>query len=238
MSQSWSVIIFAYNEESSVRNLIEHTADVLMQISPEQHEIVVVNDGSTDNTFHEIEICSGVIPNLKIMHHEKNKGIGEALLTGYRNVQFENICAIPADGQFNPMELIPFAEIPEKTVISFYRTQKTRYTLFRKLLSYANRILNRFFLGIKIKDVNWVKVYKKESFQRITPILTSSLVESEIFARMLYANNTIVEVPSVYNPRVGGVSKGASLKTMFLVAGETLKLYRSLRKSNGKHQGK
>ncbi len=227
--QSWSLIIFAYNEQDAIENVIKSSLRVLNRLNPEKSELIIVNDGSTDNTLKIIQDFDE--KRIKVINHTKNRGIGEALLSGYKAAQYENICAIPGDGQFNPEELIPFAEFDDNTFISFYRTQKTRYTAFRKILSFFNKILNRYFLNIKIRDVNWVKIYKKQFFDHITPVLTSSLVESEICAKMIRSGYKIIEVQSTYHTRQGGVSKGASLKTIFLAIRETLKLYIALQKN-------
>lgn len=222
--QSWTIIIFAFNEEHSVRNVINKCLSLLNTFNPAESELIIVDDGSSDNTKIEISKC---LQNekIKLITHLKNRGIGEALLSGYREAQFENICAIPADGQFDVDELLPYKNIPAQTIISFYRTEKTRYTLFRKFLSHLNKFLNRYLLGIKLKDVNWIKVYKKDFFDTITPVLTSSLVESEICAKMMKNKFSTIEVPSKYHPRIGGKSKGASIKIIFQAAIESIKLY-------------
>lgn len=233
MAQSWSIIIFVYNEENLIISVIKSALSVLQRIAPEKHELIIVDDGSTDNTAAMINEAIAGHDNIKLITHKKNLGIGEALLSGYRAARFENICAIPGDGQFNSEELLPYAEIPEKTVISFYRTQKTRYSLFRKFLSFGNKMLNHVFLKIRIKDVNWVKVYKKTIFHTIRTILTSSLVESELCAKVLRSNYNFIEVPSVYHPRCFGKSKGASFKTVFMAIKETYKLYMDIKYKSG-----
>jgi len=222
--QSWSIIIFVFNEEAAIEDVVNKSIDVITKLNPSESEIIIVDDGSTDNTAKILNKFTNM-PKIRIIRHDKNKGIGEALLTGYKHASFENICAIPGDGQFNPEELLPFSNIEPNTIISFYRTQKTRYTLFRKVLSFTNKFLNRYFLKIKIKDVNWIKVYKKTFFYEITPVLTSSLVESEICAKMVRKGYKIIEVKSFYHPRLGGKPKGASLKTIIQATKEILKLY-------------
>ena len=229
--QTWSIIIFAFNEDNSIGKVIKQSLEALKELNPDHSELIIVNDGSTDKTEEEIRTY---LPNDKILviNHPTNQGIGQALLSGYRKARFENICAIPADGQFNTQELLPFSVIPPQTIISFYRTQKIRYTLFRKSLSYFNKFLNRYLLGIKLRDVNWIKIYKKEFFDHISPVLTSSLVESENCAKMLKNKYKVVEVPSTYHPRDGGVSKGASIKIIFLAFIELIKLYFNLKFTN------
>jgi hypothetical protein len=156
-------------------------------------------------------------------------------MTGYKLAKFENICAIPADGQFDVKELLPYANIAEQTVISFYRVEKTRYSIYRKVLSFGNKIFNRYFLKIYIKDVNWVKIYKKHFFDEINPVLTSSLVESEICAKMVQNNYKIIEIESKYNARQGGLSKGSSPKTIMRAVLELFKLFIVIRFNYKKH---
>lgn len=225
MKQSWSIIIFAYNEENSIGRVIDKSVEVLKKISGEIFELIIVNDGSTDSTFREIQNRAKKNSKIIVINHEKNLGIGQSQMSGYNMAHYENVCAIPGDGQFNPNELTPYSNFPDKTIVSFYRIEKTRYTVFRKLLSWANRVLNHKLLGIKLRDVNWVKVYKRSFFDSIKPVLTSALVESEICAKMLKKGYTVIEVPSKYHPRTGGKSKGASLKTIVKVLVEISKLY-------------
>ncbi len=212
--QSWSIIVFAYNEEGNILNTLTKTIDVLDIISPHNYEIIIVDDGSTDNTRALITDFVKNKKNIITVFHKKNKGIGSAILSGYKMAKEENVCAIPADGQFNPEELIPFANVPPHTIISFYRKQKKLYSPFRKLLTLFNRILNRYVLGIKIKDVNWVKIYKNKNLKNTNLAITSSLVESEICAKMLMNNKELIEVESNYGIRLYGKPKGASFKTI------------------------
>jgi len=228
--QSWSIIVFAFNEEGSILGILEKAYDIINKVSPEGGELIIVDDGSTDKTPSLIKEFLQNKSNIITVTHRKNKGIGPALTSGYKIASKENVCAIPGDGQFNPYELIPFATIPEHTIVSFYRQKKTLYSPFRKLLTYCNRFLNRCILGITIRDVNWIKVYKNEDLKKTNLAITSSLVESEICAKMLLKNHQLIEVKSDYGVRLSGKPKGASYKIIKKALSDVFILYCEIRR--------
>ena len=224
-SQTWSIVLFCYNEEKTIAPVYQATLNLLKEKVTVGFEIIVVDDGSTDHSVNEIHKLQHQFPShTKVVLHPKNIGIGRALRSGYTNAQFENVCCIPADGQFDVNELIPFLNFDSDTFISFYRVENLQYTSFRNVLSFFNKKINSFFLSIRLKDVNWVKVYKRREIKSFEWKLNSSLLESELCAKLLAKGNKVIEVESVFHPRQAGVSKGASFKIFNMALKETLLL--------------
>jgi dolichol-phosphate mannosyltransferase len=207
--QTWSVGILCYNESGTLDTLVVQLRDVLQQLT-NTFEIIIVDDYSTDGSRETALGLQKKYPEVKVVLHETNKGIGEALRSVYANTKYENIGIIPGDGQFDVKEYLPFTEIPKDHFISFYRKENTSYSLFRNVLSLFNKKLNKIFIGISLKDVNWTKIYKKETLDQLDLQLTSSLIESEICAKLLFLGKKVIEVESKYLPRKFGESKGAS----------------------------
>jgi len=228
--QSWSVIIFCYNEAGTIERVVADAKSVMNEIAPGKHEIIIVDDGSNDGSTEKIRELEKKVQNVKTVFHASNRGIGGALRSGYAQAANENMCAIPADGQFNVKELLPFRRIDEKTFVSFYRVENTTYSNFRKGLSYLNKRLNQIFLHVHLRDVNWVKIYNNKELKQLPLRLESSLVESEICAKLVLQGNKPVEVSSVYLRRSYGKSKGASSITILRAAKETWKLIVQIRK--------
>lgn len=236
--QTWSVGIACYNEVGTIELVYKLTKQVLQEIAL-KYEIIIVDDASTDGSSTIIKKIASedgtVIPIL----HEFNKGIGGAIRSIYESAQFENVTFIPGDNQFDVKEFLPFIHIPEKTFISFYRVQNQTYSMFRNGLSYLNKQFNAFFLGLRLNDVNWVKIYKSSIISNLELKSQSSIIESEICSKLNVLNHKPVQVQSVYHPRIYGVSKGASLNNMKKVIGEMIFLYQSLQQFRMKHkQGK
>lgn len=220
---SYSIIIFCFNEQDTLEGVFQ-SALKFLQLLKVDFEIIIVNDGSTDNTLSICNKIQSQYSRVKIIHHKENLGIGLALSSGYNAANKEYVCAIPGDGQFDIDELKNVKHFDRNLYYSFYRPQ-TNYSFYRKCLTWLNRLFNQHILAVYLRDVNWIKVYRKEHLNLVKPELKSSLIESEICAKLYKQGILPIEIPSNYLPRTAGVSKGGSWKTLRKAIAETLKLW-------------
>ena len=219
-----SLIIFCYNELGSTKSLILSGAEVLKAISI-NYEIIVIDDGSTDGSADAAEETARTFNgNVRVVKHAVNLGIGMALRTGYSSAKYEYVCAVPGDGQFNVQQLYALKQFDDTIYYSFYRVT-TNYTFYRNLLTWLNRLFNQHVLGIYLRDVNWVKVYRKSQLEMVNPELKSSLIESEICAKLYKRGVMPLEIPSEYLSRTYGTAKGGNWKTLRKAIRETWKLF-------------
>jgi len=224
VNQSWSIIIFCYNEEKTIGIVIDSVNNFLNYNKLTGSEVIVVDDGSVDGSEKVIMPFLKNSKKIDYIRLAKNMGIGNALMTGYANAKNENVVAVPGDGQFDINELEPFINFPEKTFISFYRKELRNYSRYRKIITEANKLFNKYLLSLDLKDVNWVKAYKTKDLKEIDLKLESSLIGSEICAKLAMKKYSIIESVSVYHNRLGGKSRGASLKTLSQAAKDLIKL--------------
>ncbi|MCS6933630.1 MAG: glycosyltransferase family 2 protein [Chitinophagales bacterium] len=220
---NYSFIIFCYNEEHNLIRVYERLKAFCSR-SHSEHEIIIVDDGSTDGTPDICKKLKEENPGIIVITHAVNAGIGLALRSGYEAATREYVCAIPGDGQFDIEELNAVRPFTKETFYSFYRPQ-TNYNSYRKLLTWLNRLFNQHILGLYLRDVNWVKVYRREHLMITAPVLRSSLIESEICAKLNRMGIMPIEIPSVYHPRQSGKAKGGSWNTLRKALAETLKLW-------------
>ncbi|MAW07459.1 MAG: hypothetical protein CME61_04150 [Halobacteriovoraceae bacterium] len=232
-TQSWSVSILCYNEEGSIGSVLKSTHEFLKKELNADFEINVIDDGSTDNSAAEVEtfIKENQGSKVNLIKHSRNLGIGMAIRTSYENSRFENVMAMCGDGQFQLEDLKENLEIKNGEFLCFYRKKKETYTIFRYFLSNTNRIINKLFFNVEIKDVNWVKAYKLSDLKKLDLKVTSSLVETEVVSKLIKKKLVPNEVQTVYLPRLAGEPKGASFKIVLLAAFDLIKLILVLKTS-------
>ncbi len=226
--QSWSFGILCFNEGGTLEKVYQDVVKLALTWQLADLEIILVDDGSSDNTPDLIRLLAAKDNRIKAILHPQNQGIGAGIRDIYFTSTKENVIFIPGDGQFDVMELLPYPSFSEQTFLSFYRKENLSYSTFRNILSGFNKWFNRIFLGLDLKDVNWVKAYKREKIIALDLRIKSSAIESEICAKLLVDGDLPLEIPSKYLPRLSGTSQGASLKTIFRVVKELFSLFASV----------
>ncbi len=229
-SPSWSLIVFGLNEAQTLPSVVEACLSLRSSWPGQDLEIIIVNDGSTDATPTVAAQLASQHKEVRVVTHATNKGIGEALRSGYAAANNDWVCAVPADGQFDIGELKPFGSLPTLTFLSLYRAENPHYNWFRKLLSRVNRSLNRMGAGITLRDVNWIKVYPLEGLRQLQLECRTLLVESEICGKLLAMGYAVKEVPSKYLPRTQGTTHVTRLPLLLHTLGESLRMIRSIRR--------
>lgn len=225
-TQRWTIGIMCYNEAGSIARVLEMVHRTAAGLGPDT-EVLAVDDGSADNTAALLEEArASKYPNLRIIRHPQNRGIGGALRSIYFEASGDAVVAVPGDGQFNTDELLAYPVVPMRTVFSYYRVENTSYNFFRNGLSWMNKTLNRILLGMELQDVNWILVFRRADLADLDLRMKSSIITSEICSKLRIKGWRFIEIKSRYLPRTAGKSRGASLRIVFKAASELLQLFR------------
>ena len=214
-----SIIVPVYNEEKTILQILERLkkADI-----PVAHEIIVVNDGSTDSTASKIK---GQGSKIKVITHTKNQGKGAAVKTGIKAAKGDYIIIQDADLEYNPNQiknlLKPILEGKTKVV---YGTRLNRMPHLNKEESKHLFILhylgNRFLsLVTSILYGQWLtdmetcyKLFPKKAVSLIKINARGFEFEPEITAKLLKQGYKIKEVSIKATPR--GYEEGKKLHTV------------------------
>ncbi len=204
-----SVIIPFYNEKENLPVLIDKLIEELKKLK-EDYEIILVNDGSTDG-FQSLIADYVKIKKIKLIHHRKKKGKGEALKTGVENSIGEIIVFIDSDLQDDPKDLPKFLEKINSgyDFVNGARINRQENLLVKLYSKIAGWIL-KIFLHSPFSDINCgFKVFKKE-------VLSDFVFYGNNFRffplHVFYQGYKVTEVPVVNHPRRFGQSKFGSKK--------------------------
>lgn len=217
-----SIVIPAYNEEDNIEAVIKETLKVLSGLGA-AGEIIVVDDGSSDNTLSLLKNLQKQDKRIRLFRHPVNKGLGAALLAGYNQAKGEFVTWIPADRQIHPSQLNKLLnEIKEcDFVVSSYI--KHPESLIRRIISKIWQFLLRLILQYKI-DYNGNYMFRRILFKNFNLKSTTGLVNFEFIYKARAKGYNIKNVLISCQPRLSGKSKVCNFKTIFRTFLEMLKL--------------
>lgn len=226
-----SLFLPAYNEEKVITQTV-NKADAILRKVAKKYEILVVNDGSTDNTEAVVNKIVKRNPNVRMITHSPNKGYGGALKTGLYESKYKYISFIDADGQFDFAQIGKFIEhIKDFDLVIGYRQNRADSSL-RIGTAYLLKLWNLFWFKFWVKDADCgFKLIKKEVVDRLPKLKTeSAITETEFLIRAQRAGYKFKQVPVGHYPRTTGKSTGGNLSVIFKAAKETLQLWWALKK--------
>jgi len=211
---SLSVFFPCYNEEANVENMVRKAQQVLPEVA-EKWEIIPVNDGSKDRTGEIIDRLAKEDPNVHPVHHEKNKGYGGAVISGYDAAKGDLVFFTDGDLQFDLREITLLIEkLDEGDLVLGYRKNR-RDPWHRKL--------NAFMWG------SLFKMIKRKVIDKVKLSAGGAMVSTELLARSNRAGFRFVEVGVTHYPRVAGTQTGAKLSVILKAFRELFKLYAKIK---------
>jgi glycosyltransferase involved in cell wall biosynthesis len=199
---SVSIVIPAFNEESAIADVVK---GVLGRLSSVEHEVIVVNDCSVDNTALWAEQAGA-----RVLSHPVNKGYGAALKTGIRNAKHEWIIMFDADGQHDPDDVLRLIErvqqgldmvVGARDKSSFqYASRMPGKWLIHKIAS--------FLVGEQPEDINsGLRIFRREECMQFFPILpTKFSFTTTLTLSMLKDGYRVTHIPIQTRARQTGPS--------------------------------
>lgn len=217
-----SVFFPCYNEENNVQKTIAKAIPVLNKVA-KKWEIILVNDGSKDNTAEVLKKIKQSHPqNIKIVTHERNRGYGAAFKSGIYNSQYEWITFTDADGQFDFSEITKLAKVQQETgsdlVVGYYLGRKV--PIYRIWGSKLWQLAVLILFGLKVKDIDCgFKLFRKKVVDTIPKLQAERgpFITSEFLIHAKSKGFKIVEIGVSHFSRQEGVATGS--KPSVIIAG-------------------
>jgi dolichol-phosphate mannosyltransferase len=207
-----SLIVPCLNEELNVPLLVERL--LAMQVDQKNWEVILVDDGSTDNT---VEVAERLIKEhswLRLVRHPQNLGLGAAMRTGFLNSHGSIVCSMDSDCTFAPESLPALIELVEQgadvATGSPWHPESEGGTVnpFRKLLSQGCSVLYRLILRSDLHSyTSLFRAYRREVLEQVDVRSNGFVAVAETLVYALRAGYTVKELPVRLDRRIYGVSK-------------------------------
>lgn len=215
-----SVVIPFYNEDKVAADVIKEHLGQLQILSSrvEGWELVCLDDASTDTTWQILTAAAQANPRVRAIRNNANQGIVASFGRLLSESQGTHIYMTGGDGQWPAENLLALYQQWEETqadlIIGVRRKRYAVYSQWRTILSYGFNMLAWLVTGINGRDVNGIKLGRREIFT--VPVKSRSFfVEIERLKKALAKGYRISQTPVTFRPRAQGKAKGARFKNIW-----------------------
>jgi glycosyltransferase involved in cell wall biosynthesis len=228
-----SLVIPAFNERENLPPLVSACREALDPY-PGSHEVVLIDDGSTDGTKEILSELAADDPLLRPIHHPPGQNIGchPSELEGLAAARGDVMVFLPADLQIHPSVLPGFLAAAEAAdIVASHRVRRADAP-WRRYLSAANNQVERLLIGVNVHDAHSSMALTRRAVEQVVPkvVSRSALIPAEILARAARMGMKVEEIEIDHHPRQAGEQTGASLSEIVGVQLDLLRLKRRLRR--------
>src|SRR5438477_876310 len=212
--RSLSIILPAYNEAQVIASTAS-TVHFVLDGWKVDFEIIIVNDGSTDQTGAILAALAARDPRIRFVIHPVNQGYGAALVSGFAAATKELTFFMDADGQFDISDLRTFfLFIDRYDAVIGYRIDR-QDSWMRKLNAWGWKLLIGWVLGVHVRDVDCAFKLLHTDFLHQHPLETrGAMINAELLYTLKRAGYTYREVDVHHLPRQRGRATGANLSVI------------------------
>ena len=206
--KSLSVVFPAYNDGGTIASMVAAASIASRQVT-DDFEIIVVNDGSSDYTADMLKEMQTRYPELRVVTHEKNRGYGGALRSGFSAAVKDWVFYTDGDSQYNPLELTELAQAVYNgaELVNGYKLKRND-SLARILIGRAYHYFVKLTFRIRIRDVDCdFRLIPRQILHDIELKSASGAICLELVKKIEDAGYVFAEVPVNHYSRKYGVSQ-------------------------------
>ena len=236
-----SVFFPAYNDSGTIASLVIRSVQVARTLTPD-FEVIVINDGSRDSTAEILdELAKVYAGSVRVVHHEKNRGYGGALRTGFATASKELIFYTDGDAQYDPAEMtLLWPEMrPEIDWVNGYKISRSD-PFHRIIIGRAYHHLVKMLFGLGVRDVDCdFRLIRRRVFDTVRLEKNSGVICLEMMKKFHDAGFRVAEVPVHHYHRAYGKSQFFNFRRIGRTAIDVMKLWWALvvRKEHLKRRG-
>jgi glycosyltransferase involved in cell wall biosynthesis len=216
----------AFQDGGTIPSMVLTALIALRQVT-DDYEIIVVNDGSSDYTGAVLEELASRYPELRVIHHPRNRGYGAALRTGFSAATKEWVFYTDGDAQYNPLELTRLVEAlrDDVDVVNGYKISR-HDPIGRRIIGRLYHYCVKFLFGFRLRDVDCdFRLIRRRIFDEIALESDSGTICLEMVKKFQDAGFVFAEVPVHHYHRQYGVSQFFNWRRLLRTARQLMALW-------------
>ena len=224
-----SVFFPAYNDSGTIASLVIAALKAAERLTPD-FEVIVVNDGSADATAEIADELARTYPQVRVVHHETNRGYGGALRSGFAAATRDLVFYTDGDAQYDPaeMEALWGAFHDGVDLVNGYKISRSD-PLHRILIGRIYHHTVKILFGLKVRDVDCdFRLMRRAIFDRVVLEKNSGVICLEMMKKIQDAGFRIEEVPVHHYHRAFGRSQFFNFRRLFKTGVDVMKLWMAL----------
>jgi len=221
-----SIFFPAYNDGGTIASLVILAVQVAGRLTSD-FEVIVVNDGSSDATKEILDNLVRTYPNVRAVHHPRNRGYGAALRTGFGAATKDLIAYTDGDAQYDPAELPALWNrlTPDADMVTGYKISRSdpwHRVVIGRFYHHTVKLLFR----LRVRDVDCdFRLMRREIFDRVKLEKDTGVICLEMMRKIQDAGFRVVEVPVHHYHRLHGRSQFFNFKRVFWTGIDVLRLW-------------
>jgi glycosyltransferase involved in cell wall biosynthesis len=229
-----SIVVPALNEADNLAGAVERCRAAALRHFPD-HEIIVIDDGSTDATGRIAEALAAADRRVRVVHHERPRNLGFAYKEGVGLARFEYVLMFPGDNEGSDEQLDAVmsragtADIVVNYISNPARTRRWSRNQLARLFVW---LMNTAF-GLRLRYYNGTVLHRTRAVRAVAIRTDSFAYQAEALVKLLRAGHSYVEVATPITPRAGGVTKAFRLRNVVGVGWAVVRLVWDVRLGGG-----
>ncbi len=223
---SLSIFFPAYNDGGTIASLVIQAVQVAGRLTSD-FEVIIVNDGSSDSTRSVADELARTYPQVRAVHHPKNRGYGGALRTGFASATKDLIAYTDGDAQYDPneFELLWNRLTPEADMVTGYKVSRSD-PLHRIVIGRIYHYTVKLLFRLRVRDVDCdFRLMRREIFDRVRLERDTGVICLELMRKVQDAGFTVLEEPVHHYHRLHGRSQFFNVRRVFWTGVDVLKLW-------------
>lgn len=221
-----SIFFPFWNEEDNIERVVTSAIPVAKKLA-RKWEMLLIDDGSSDNTVKIANSLAKQHPNIRVIPHSPNRGYGAALKSGFAHALYDYVVFTDGDGQFDFSEISKFLEKIDAVDIVIGFRKKRHDHPFRHLLMNLLKVWDFVFFGFYYRDIDCgFKLFQKDAIEKLLPLKSEgAMITTEILAKARKKGLKIAEVEVSHYPRKFGDQSGGNFRVIFRAVRESIMLW-------------